>query len=298
MKSLKLLLSALTLCFFASHLQAQLHVESSGEVGIGLTNPSAKLDVTSTSTRALEVRQNYTGASTKYGIYNYLNGSGTGVKYGLYNRTAGGGSGTAQERGLYNYHTTYATTTVYGQYTRLHSYGGNATRFGLYNYLTCGSGDGTGSRYALYSRVQTTCDGGAAYAGYFVGNVYISGTLTQPSDESKKRNVETMSGGLDLLNRLRPTTYNYIEDPDMNLPEGKQFGFIAQELEQVFPELVKEIETHTAPTEVGEDGEMSDPEVTGTIKSVNYVALIPVLVQAIQEQQAEIEALKAELARK
>lgn len=303
MKHFKLLIPSLVLiafCFLASSSQAQLHVESSGEVGIGTTAPSAKLEIASGngSSYNVESRNTYNGASTKIGIYNYSTAAGTGTRYGIYNLTYGATAATNLQRGIYNYGFTYSSNTGYGMHNYFISRGGNGVRYGLYNYLNCDGSDGTGSRFALYSRVSTTCDGGAAWAGYFVGDVYISGTLSQPSDERKKENVQNLSGATGLLMRLRPTTYNYIDDPEMSLPRGKQYGFIAQEIAQVFPDLVSPVEVLSAPQVIGEDGETSEPEVLETIQSVNYTALIPVLVQAIQEQQAEIDALKAELARK
>ena len=63
--------------------------------------------------------------------------------------------------------------------------------------------------------------------------------------------------------------------------EGKgknQIGLIAQEVEEIVPEVVNTIEDSL--------GELSD------IKVVNYSALVPVLIEAIKEQQQEIERLK------
>ncbi|MBN1186453.1 MAG: tail fiber domain-containing protein, partial [Bacteroidales bacterium] len=66
---------------------------------------------------------------------------------------------------------------------------------------------------------------------------------------------------------------------------GRHYGFTAQELEEVFPELVS-TEAHPPEDEKGE------PLI---YKSINYIEMIPILTQAIQEQQEEIEDLKKEL---
>jgi len=63
------------------------------------------------------------------------------------------------------------------------------------------------------------------------------------------------------------------------LADGKQYGLIAQEVEDVLPELVKSMK-------VGDDQEY---------KSVNYNALIPILIEAIKEQHEEIEKLKKQI---
>lgn len=301
MKRFKFILGALLLgsfLFIGEQASAQLTVDSQGEVGIGTSSPLGKLNVNSTGTTSYYGIRNehyYSGTTTKYALYNYNNSSGTGGRYGLYNLTYGPSGNTGTHRGIYNYGYTYTSSTAYGTYNYLYSYGGNGTRYGLYNYLGCSSGDGTGTRYALYSGISSYCDGGSAYAGYFNGDVYVAGSVTSTSDASKKKNVEELQGGMDIINQLKPKTYDYIDDADLALPAEKQFGFLAQDLEQVLPNLVKDVETFAQPGEASAEGEMPDPEVTGTIKSVNYIALIPVLVQALQEQQAEIDALKAEL---
>ncbi len=70
----------------------------------------------------------------------------------------------------------------------------------------------------------------------------------------------------------------------MNLPNGEQIGFIAQDLEKVFPQLVKNIIDQQP-----EKGKQTE------YKGVNYIGLIPLLAKAIQEQQEEITALKQEV---
>lgn len=306
MKQVKFIFSTLVVFFFLLNFdqaQAQLHVDAAGEVGIGTTAPFGRLDVynsNSTTYYGIRNRNYYSGTSYKYGLYNYTNASGTSGRYGLYNLTYGPSGNSAIHRGIYNYGITYTSSIGYGTYNYLYSGGGNGTRYGMYNYLSCSSADGTGNRYGLYSGVSTLCDGGTAWAGYFVGNVYVSGTVTQSSDSRLKKNITGLNGALSIVSQLKPKTYDYVVDEDLSLPTEKQYGFLAQDLEKVLPELVKDVETLSAPTlkEGGEEGEMTDPEVTGTIKSVNYTALIPILVQAIQEQQAEIDELKAELAKK
>ena len=70
----------------------------------------------------------------------------------------------------------------------------------------------------------------------------------------------------------------------MNLAKGDQVGFIAQDIEKVFPQLVK-----TTIDKQADNGK------TLEIKSVNYIGLIPVLTKAIQDQQEEIKELKQDV---
>jgi hypothetical protein len=102
------------------------------------------------------------------------------------------------------------------------------------------------------------------------------GTIVQGlSDSRVKTNVVSMTGGLDKIDQIRPVTFDWTPVENVSDREGADFGFIAQELEEVLPEVV-----HTRG-----DG----------YKTVMYEKVVPVLTQAIKEQQAMIENLKAEI---
>jgi len=87
------------------------------------------------------------------------------------------------------------------------------------------------------------------------------------SDENLKTNVETFDNALDKVMNLRGVTY------DWKSSGTADFGFIAQEIQEVLPECVAE----------------------GDIMGVDYARVSAVLVEAIKEQQAQIEDLKAKL---
>ncbi len=131
--------------------------------------------------------------------------------------------------------------------------------------------------WALYAYTPTT-----GYAGYFSGNVYCSGSYL-PSDEKLKENIQPLQNGLEKLMRLDVKTYTFktAEFPELNLPVDRQYGFTAQNLEDVFPELVKL--------------NPSKKEQPVEFKAVNYIGLIPVLAQAIQEQQKQLESRDAKI---
>ena len=165
-----------------------------------------------------------------------------------------------------------------------------------------GAGIFGSSSYPYYNYID------GSYAGFFYGNVKvtngtINGTVTNSSDARLKEDVTEIADterGDDgsvtgKLGRLTPISYHY---KDMNagkergtytdkygneveLPEEKpsqvmtkrHFGFIAQELQQVYPDLVYE----------QDNGYLS----------VNYTELIPILVESIKELKAEVDELKA-----
>lgn len=100
-----------------------------------------------------------------------------------------------------------------------------------------------------------------------ITDLYCYGALSSPSDIKLKENVEDLPYGLDDVAQMRPVEY------DLKSDGRHDIGFIAQEMKQVVPDVVKE---------------MGD----GTL-SIQYAKLVPVLVNAIKELQAEVELLKS-----
>ena len=169
----------------------------------------------------------------------------------------------------------------------------------------------TGTNYGIYSEAS---NGATNYAGFFNGNVTITGNFVQPSDRKLKKDIKPFVSALDKINALSPVTYYYKNDKEsgINLPTNLQYGFIAQDLETVFPELVTNQVLNLATTGNGgnnkasidadENGLVS--ESTGTVanpiekntkeefKGINYTGLISVLTEAIKEQQVLIMELK------
>ena len=83
--------------------------------------------------------------------------------------------------------------------------------------------------------------------------------------------------------RFKTDEYNF-----MGLPEGNQIGFLAQDVEMIFPDLVKETR-HPGPSETSVEKGIYQPHAPVDFLSVNYIGLIPHLTRAIQEQQLMIE---------
>jgi Chaperone of endosialidase/Head domain of trimeric autotransporter adhesin len=104
------------------------------------------------------------------------------------------------------------------------------------------------------------------------GNLQIDGVLAQSSDMRLKKNISLLRNSLPLLMKVNGYTYNWKnENSDAQL----QTGVLAQEVEKVLPQLV-----YTA-----DDG----------TKSVNYMGLVPHLLEAIKEQQVQIDLILKEL---
>lgn len=115
-----------------------------------------------------------------------------------------------------------------------------------------------------------------------VTSVITSGTIsadgyTTTSDSRLKTNIEAIDNGLSTVLQLQPYHYEKKSGISASTHETKEFGFLAQDIQTILPELVKE----------GSDADKT--------LSVNYVAIIPILTSAIKEQQQMIEQLKAQI---
>ena len=131
-----------------------------------------------------------------------------------------------------------------------------------------------------------------AYAGYFNGSVYTSDTY-QASDKKLKQNIQDLLNAMNIINKLHPTQYEFRQDGNyklMNMPKGNHYGLIAQEVEEVLPDLIKETmfdpniakqiktgdEQNTKNTTLKNEEEIS-------FKAMNYTELIPIMIKGMQE---------------
>ena len=97
------------------------------------------------------------------------------------------------------------------------------------------------------------------------------------SDERQKENVSTLTGALDKVKQLRGVNFTW---KDNSRGTDTQIGLIAQEVEQVYPELVG-------------DGDLPNDEFgNAPMKSVNYAHLTSVLIEAIKELEARVKELE------
>jgi len=117
---------------------------------------------------------------------------------------------------------------------------------------------------------------------YIKGDLFVGGSINNPSDLQLKDNVTDLCLNLsDNLMLLNPVKYNYKDDERRK----EHFGFIAQDVEKLFPNLVN---TVFAP--------IDDDEVS--IKSVNYLEMVPLLLLKIKDLQNQIHALNNKILEK
>ncbi|MCO5936086.1 tail fiber domain-containing protein [Mucilaginibacter sp. RB4R14] len=109
------------------------------------------------------------------------------------------------------------------------------------------------------------------------------------SDAQIKTNAAPVTNSLSYINRLQPVTYQYnrSEYKQLNLPTGTQFGFIANDAKLVVPSAIT---THNNWYTAGKGSQRAL-----TTTEVDFQKLVPLLVGAVKEQQAQIEQLRAEI---
>jgi hypothetical protein len=137
--------------------------------------------------------------------------------------------------------------------------------------------DGGGSNY----NIRALNSGGTV-----TFNVLYNGNVTNTnnsygaiSDVKLKENIVDASPKLADLMQVQVRNYNLIGETT------KQIGVVAQELETVFPAMIEE----------SPDRDAEGNDLGTTTKSVKYSVFVPMLIKALQEQQAIIDSLKARL---
>lgn len=108
-------------------------------------------------------------------------------------------------------------------------------------------------------------------------------------DGEIKKNVTSIDNSLNRLIQLEPKIYEYstTKYKDLKLPSGKQYGFMAENLQTVFPDLV----TYRNFSYMAGKNAFR----TAKVKEIDVESIIPILVASIKEQQVEIEKLKQEV---
>jgi hypothetical protein len=279
--------------FYRNLTDVSMTLDSSGNVGIGVT-PSAswvtykalEFDtgiVSGSSSVALNRNCYFDGVNwrykvtTSFGIAQYqLSGNGNHI----WNIASSGSVGAAINGGTGAW--TQAMTLDASGYLLIATTdtgftSGAGYKFGPGATPSNGQVGASSSNGDLTLRVYST--GAAAYRFYvgYGGTVFATNTtISAISDARFKENVQDIDVGLGAILALKPRKFDWKAGKGKDIKGDR--GFIAQEFEQVFPQLVDE---------------WADPAPEGEApyKSVRQ-DLIPVLVKAIQELAAEVNALK------
>ena len=163
-------------------------------------------------------------------------------------------------------HGTWEGYNIGGRAVFMHN---NSNETGIYDdvnnvWLWRGTHQGISEMFYNGLPRLTTTNAGATTEG-----THTAINFNTTSDATLKTNVETLTGSLDAVKEMRGVSFDWIENGN------SEVGVIAQEVEAVVPDLVS----------TNEEG----------IKSVKYGNIVAVLIEAIKEQQVQIDELKEQL---
>ncbi len=159
--------------------------------------------------------------------------------------------------------------------------------YGIYSQVTLAA---TYLNYGIYSEAPAwTSANPVNLAGFFNGSIAVTGSYN-PSDENLKSNVQQIESATSVLNELNPVKYNYSTQGRLHFEDRLQYGFLAQEVEEVLPELVR---TLIVPAEFDSTGTMVEDDFT--FKGLSYNDFIAILTAGFQEQSSIITSQEAQL---
>lgn len=257
----------MTACTFSMGISAQLHVASTGSVT--MSEHVSINGATNSDSIALNVNVPSSTVGRTYGIYSsfesigFPDNMGVGAKIGLLGQVKPAVTPAPMKGG---------------------PGGGSFFTYKLQAGIAGVAASGIGVYGATKDYLPNSWSGGN-YAGYFDGNMKVTGTLTattitQTSDARFKKNISMLSSeySRNLLSQLTPVSYMFKNDSNLLFIEEDKaihYGFIAQEVQKVIPELVYE-------------------DSAGYL-SINYTELIPLLVKSLNDQQKQIDELTTEI---
>jgi len=260
---------------FSTSNTERIRINGNGNIGIANISPYEKLDVKSASSTSPAIVANGASANGSFNMahgYDGANGDYVctySTQYSTVGMVLGYGvkaSTTASD--------TFLCSADNSNFTR-----GAVVLTDTLKFWTAGAQTGTlNNNITMTERFRVTPAG----VGHFDNDVVAYSSTV--SDKRLKENITTIDNALDKVMALRGVEYDWTATSRKGTHD---IGLVAQEVEEVLPELVTEHELCTG--EFGGEGNEK------TFKTVNYDKMVGVLIEAIKEQQEQINELKEKL---
>jgi hypothetical protein len=255
-----------------------------GNVGIGTTSPTRKLEVSQTGDAFINIRGSYFNNSGIIFSDIDLNQESCAIRNDRVNNAiwfSTGGINSERMRITSGGNVLIGKTTDDGRGKLQVSFAKTQEVASFFNTNNASSGD-----FAIVTNLGINALNTNSYhyiAGTGISDrfyVYGNGTFATVSDQRLKKNISTVKEKyLENVLSLNVVNYNWKDQPDNH---SLELGLIAQEVETLFPFIIHE----------------NRPDLFGNVyKSVQVSALPYILIKAIQEQQTQIESLKSTLQR-
>lgn len=262
--------------------------KNTGAVGIGTQLPSSRLEVSSEGVTDLRISSTAGFGPTRLSFISdkgivgsewrpgYIASGDNGGYTGSLNFFTNGTGGASLFGNILGMTLTNKRLSVGGTFVNPNPYAleihqSNSYGTALYNvtndtYWEHFVANGSGSNLTLYTNT--------GFKGSFSS---VTGVYTSASDKTLKNNIAAMGSVLDKVLQLQPSTYQFNDNPT----NKTSIGFIAQDVEVLFPEFVYK--------NTMKDG--------SEIRSMDYAGMSVIALKAIQEQQVLIKELQAEIAK-
>jgi len=260
---------------FSTSNTERIRINGNGNIGIANISPYEKLDVKSASSTSPAIVANGASANGSFNMahgYDGANGDYVctySTQYSTVGMVLGYGvkaSTTASD--------TFLCSADNSNFVR-----GAFVLTDTLKFWTAGAQTGTlNNNITMTERFRVTPAG----VGHFDNDVVAYSSTV--SDKRLKENITTIDNALDKVMELRGVEYDWTATSRKGTHD---IGLVAQEVEEVLPELVTEHELCTG--EFGGEGNEK------TFKTVNYDKMVGVLIEAIKEQQEQINELKEKL---
>ncbi|HEX5154261.1 MAG TPA: tail fiber domain-containing protein [Parafilimonas sp.] len=263
---------------FRTNNTTRMRITGDGNVGIGTGVPKAKLQVSNGQEVSLNAGGSFViGPMTSNNLAmdnNEIQARNNGAAGTLFLNTHGGRIQTGGDLQVIG-----SIDATNGISSDGNIDAGGDIRFGIHGEFS----DVGSWTISSNTAIESSWDGldGLGSSSHRWSEVWAQDGVINTSDLRDKTNIRDLNYGLKEILKLRSVKFNWKESAS----KEDKLGLIAQELQKVMPEVVRDYEYKR-------DENGNRKKVQSARLGVSYDDLIPVLIKAIQEQQQEIEALK------